>query len=267
MSLMTRSDRQTNTSRWFSMVAVAGTLAWLLSRGSRTENSSKSSAKSEITTFMLATFAELYRQEVGVEEDFYRALPFFGTALGVIVAAVVYSASHLSSWFYLSTTSEYGVFIAAAALLLLTMIEALRVVFLLARGVGPHPYGRIGPERPLHDRLNELRAYYEAQGITGEKQDDELVKDMQQVLLESYMAATPVSRAVNQRRFKLRAQAAGGSMRSLLWALLATILIFAADELGYIPKVIFLSTDRCTVRRDPKSLRGLSPTRRGLGVS
>ena len=35
----------------------------------------------ETATLLLATFAELYRHEVGAQEDVHRTLPFFGTAL------------------------------------------------------------------------------------------------------------------------------------------------------------------------------------------
>lgn len=34
----------------------------------------------EVTALMLSTFSDLYRQEVGAEEDVHRTLPFFGTA-------------------------------------------------------------------------------------------------------------------------------------------------------------------------------------------
>ncbi len=38
----------------------------------------------ETATLLLATFAELYRHEVGAQEDVHRTLPFFGTALGIV---------------------------------------------------------------------------------------------------------------------------------------------------------------------------------------
>src|SRR5580698_7322344 len=50
-------------------------------------------ATPETTAFLLATFADLYRQEVAAEEDVHRTLPFFGTALGIVVAALLNVAS------------------------------------------------------------------------------------------------------------------------------------------------------------------------------
>ena len=42
----------------------------------------------ETTIAVLSAFAESYRQEVGAEEDVYRTLPCFGTALGILTAAI-----------------------------------------------------------------------------------------------------------------------------------------------------------------------------------
>ena len=46
---------------------------------------------------LLATFQDAYRQEIGVEEDVHRTLPFFATALGFIVAALNYAAGQLAA--------------------------------------------------------------------------------------------------------------------------------------------------------------------------
>jgi hypothetical protein len=37
---------------------------------------------------LLSMFQDIYRQEVGAEEDVHRTLPFFATALGLIIAAL-----------------------------------------------------------------------------------------------------------------------------------------------------------------------------------
>ena len=52
----------------------------------------------ETMTAVLAAFADAYRQEVGAEEDVYRTLPFFGTALGIVIAAIGYAAGRLTQW-------------------------------------------------------------------------------------------------------------------------------------------------------------------------
>ena len=61
---------------------------------------------------MLSTFADLYRQEVGAEEDVHRTLPFFGTALGIVIGALAYAAGHLPKWTDLTTYRAMAVFAA-----------------------------------------------------------------------------------------------------------------------------------------------------------
>jgi hypothetical protein len=122
-------------------------------------------------------------------------------------------------------------------LLGLAFIEAACVLVLLSRAITRRPYQRIGPEPALRTRLGELQTYYEGQGTAADKRDGELLKDMRQVLLDSYTLVTPSNRSLNQRRYKHRAWAAINLVGSLIFALLATTVIFGADEFGYLPKV------------------------------
>lgn len=50
------------------------------------------------TSLIFDLFQEVYRQEIGAEEDVHRTLPFFATALGLIIASLNYSATQLPSW-------------------------------------------------------------------------------------------------------------------------------------------------------------------------
>src|SRR5271169_2082285 len=47
---------------------------------------------------LLNVFQDFYRQEVAAEEDVHRSLPFFGTALGLIITALTYVATQLPDW-------------------------------------------------------------------------------------------------------------------------------------------------------------------------
>ena len=47
---------------------------------------------------LLSLFQDVYKQELGAEEDVHRTLPFFATALGLIVTALVFAVPHLPSW-------------------------------------------------------------------------------------------------------------------------------------------------------------------------
>ncbi len=129
---------------------------------------------------MLSTFADLYRQEVGAEEDVHRTLPFFGTALGIVIAAVAYAAGRLPKWTDLSPSSGTAVFAVATLFLGLAIIEAGFVLVFISRAIARRNYRRIGPETALRTRLTELQAFYEGQGTIGDAQDAELVNDMRQ---------------------------------------------------------------------------------------
>jgi hypothetical protein len=191
----------------------------------------------DVTALIVSTFADLYRQEVGAEEDVHRTLPFFGTALGIVIGALAYAAGRLPKWTDLATHRAAAVFVAASILLGLAVLEAGCVLVFISRAIARRDYRRIGPETALRTRLSELQAYYEGQGTTGEAQDEELVKDMRQTLLDSYTTVTPINRGLNQRRYRFRSLASSHLVRSLIWALGATTVIFTADKLGYFPKV------------------------------
>jgi hypothetical protein len=200
-------------------------------------STSEPSATPETNTFLLATFADLYRQEVGAEEDIHRALPFFGTALGIVIGALAYAAGRLPKWPDLATDRGLIAFVTADLLLGLAVLEAGCVLVWISLAIARRNYQRIGSETDIRARVTELQAYYDRKGIPAEQQDRELLKDTRQMLLDSYAATTPANRDINQRRYKFRARAASHLIRSLIWALSATTVIFIADKLGYLPKV------------------------------
>ncbi len=199
---------------------------------------SPTAATPETTTFLLMTFAEFYRQEVGAEEDVHRSLPFFGTALGLVIGALAYAAGRLPKWTEVADWRSVVAFLTSAAFLLLAVAEASFVLFWLFRAITQHRYRRIGFEKALMLRLDDLRRYYDKQGLAADRQDRALATDMRQALLNSYLTVTPLNREVNQERYRLRALAASHLVRSLIWALCATTIILVADKVGYLPKVI-----------------------------
>lgn len=78
----------------------------------------------ETTALLLATFADLYRQEVGAEEDVHRTLPFFGTALGIVIGALAYAAGRLPRLSDLKTDRALIAFVVATMLLGLAILKA-----------------------------------------------------------------------------------------------------------------------------------------------
>ncbi len=144
-------------------------------------------------------------------------------------------ASLLVRWSDLTAHRGMIAFAAATVLLGLAVIEVGCVLVFISRAIARRDYRRIGPETALRTRLNELQAYYEGEGIAGDVQDTELVKDMRQVLLDSYTTVTPINRGLNQRRYRFRALASSHLVRSLIWALGATTVVFVTDKLGLSP--------------------------------
>jgi len=191
----------------------------------------------ETTALLLATFADLYRQEVGAEEDVHRALPFFGTALGIVVGALAYAAGRLPKWPEVVTREGLVSFWLATALLAAAVVEAGCVLMFLSRAIARRNYQRIGPEGALRAKVAELQASYDDPPAIEPQQDRQLADDMREILLNSYAEITPQNRELNQRRYRSRALAASHLVRSLIWALGATTVIFMADKLAYFPRV------------------------------
>jgi hypothetical protein len=124
-----------------------------------TPNPPEPTALPETTAMLLSTFADLYRQEVGAEEDVHRTLPFFGTALGIVIGALAYAAGRLPKWPDLPDGWHgKAAFATAAAFLGLAVIEAGCVLFWISRAIARRDYQRIGPEAELRSRLTELLA-------------------------------------------------------------------------------------------------------------
>ena len=183
---------------------------------------------------LLATYADFYRHEIGAEEDVHRTLPFFGTALGLVIGAIAYGAGRLPPW---QQAAPKWPFVVASALLVLSLCEAGAVLFWLGRAIARRNYRRIGPESAFRERLGQLHAYYEARGLDHAQIDTRTSEDLRQLLLESYEMVTPSNRLLNQRRYMYRALASSHLVRSLLWALAATTLIFVTDKIGLLVKV------------------------------
>lgn len=189
------------------------------------------------SALLLLLFADFYRQEVTAEEDVHRTLPFFGTALGIVIGALAYAAGRLPRWTDLAGPWAGRSFTASLVLLGLAVLDAAFVLVWLSRAIARRTYVRLGPEPELRRRLAELQAYYDSQGVRGAEQDEAVARDLRAALLDSYAATTPANRVLNGRRLAARALAASHLVRSLVWALLATSIILLADKLGTFPRL------------------------------
>jgi hypothetical protein len=168
----------------------------------------------------------------------HRSLPFFGTALGLVIGALAYAAGRLPKWIDLADWRSVSAFIASATFLALAVVEASVVLFWLSRAITqPHRYQRIDPEG-FTLRLGELRRFHQRQGLAADLQDGSIATDMRQMAIDSYLTVTLKIRELNELRYKFRARAARHLVLSLIWALCATTVILIADKVGYLSKVI-----------------------------
>ncbi len=191
----------------------------------------------ETTALLLATFADSYRQEIAAEEDIHRTLPFFGTALGIVVGALAYAAGRLPKWPDITRHEGLTAFWVANGFLALAILDATGAMIYLARAIERRNYQRIGPEPALYARAADLLASYDTAAASGHQRDRRLVSAVQQILLKSYTEVTPHNRDLNRLRYRFRGLASLHLLRSLLWVLGMTTIILMADKLSYFPKV------------------------------
>ena len=192
----------------------------------------------DTTALLLTDFADLYRQEVTAAEDVHRTLPFFGTALGIVVGALAYAASRLPKWPEITPGSGHVAFIAAAGLLGLAVVEAGCILFWIARATARRDFQRIFWEPDPRGRVADLQTQLDRHSTPDDLQDQDLAAAIRHLKLQSYLTVTPANREMNQRRYDFRAWASLHLVRGLIWALGATTDIFAADKLGILPKVL-----------------------------
>jgi hypothetical protein len=198
-------------------------------------------------TILLAMFQDFYRQELAAEEDVHRTLPFFGTALGLIVAALNYAGSQLPDWATVIKTCsvnhvsfDRGVIACAwpatltAVLLVISALTGVGVLWLLALATKRRNYERVGPERVHLNRARALREYHLAQGLTSDDLDTAVTSDLRDQLLQDFAIVLPINRSVTLQRYKLRARAVAYLLWSLFIALVATIIILMTAKTGLL---------------------------------
>jgi hypothetical protein len=188
---------------------------------------------------LLTILQDFYRQELGAEEDVFRTLPFFATALGLIVASLNYSAGQLPSWSAMrkscgvSDLSHVGWQIVPCAwsvglaflCLFFVLVLSTAVLFHLALATQVRDYMRVGPEKDLVAVTRQLHAYRFGAGLTGDKLDAAVGNDVRAGLLDPIATAVEANRATSARRYRYRARAVVCLLWSLFFALLGTTLL------------------------------------------
>jgi hypothetical protein len=191
------------------------------------------------TSAIFALLQDFYRQEVGAEEDIHRTLPFFATALGLIVASLNYSATQLPSRRAILTACARGAppildwtvvpcawsaLLAGVCLLFVVGLSGT-VLWYLGLATRKRDYLRAGPEQMILERARELHSFHAGTGVDGDRLDMAVMIDIRAQLLETFAEVVPANREVSSLRYRYRARAVLCLLWSLFFALLATILV------------------------------------------
>ena len=193
---------------------------------------------------LLSLFQDAYRQEIAAEEDVHRTLPFFATALGLIVATLNYVASQLppmekvrmvcrmagQEWLG-PTLCTWPVALCVVALVTAAVLGVC-VLWLLALATKRRNYKRVGPESSQMERARALQQYHSMQGLSGEALDQAVQLDLRDQIISSFAAALPENRKITLQRYELRARAVAYLLWSLFSALIATIFIMGIVKFG-----------------------------------
>jgi hypothetical protein len=193
---------------------------------------------------LLSMFQDVYRQEIGAEEDVHRTLPFFATALGLIITALVFAVGHLPSWAELTKSCTASIAIdrgwfacrwsvlISDALLAAAICASFGVLWYLAAATKRQGYERVGPEEALFARAQELQAYHSGLGLTGVDLDSAVAANLREQLLEGYAEVISLNRNLTLERYRLRARAVSFLLWSLFAAVAATIFLIVTAEFG-----------------------------------
>jgi hypothetical protein len=182
---------------------------------------------------VLALLQDFYRHELGAEEDVHRTLPFFATALGLIITALNYSATQLPSWNAVvekcgrsgSAKIIWQIIPCAWPLLLagvsFSIVAAFStaVLWLLVSATRRRSYIRVGPESAIVALTHERHRHYVDAGLIGEGLDATVAADLRQRLLVPVSQAVEANRQVTAERYQHRARAVWCLLWSLFFAL------------------------------------------------
>ncbi len=95
-------------------------------------------------------------------------------------------------------------------------------------------YLRAGPEPVTLERMRELHIYHARTALSGDDLDTAVTLDVRAQLLDTFAEVVSANRDITLQRYRHRARAVLCLLLSLLFALLATILIIVTVKFGLI---------------------------------
>jgi hypothetical protein len=195
---------------------------------------------------LFALLSDLYRQELGFEEDPFRSLPFFATALGLIGTLLGYAGTQLPPWprlvsqcggatHKLLSTAQLpcagGIWLTVllfGGVFMFSLITLYYLALATLRG----GYRRIGPESNLVDATRTLQAYYRAEGLAPDACDTAVALSMRSQLSDRLAETIMHNRQITLRRIRSRSRALAFLLWSLFFALAGIISLLSSIKLG-----------------------------------
>lgn len=181
-------------------------------------------ASDEATEILiLDVFRERHRHDLSLRDDVFRTLPFFATALGVVIAAVGAITSRLPPF---EQIAQSRLLLAVSAVLALALAEGFVVLAILGRITARNRYAEPATEQQI------LLLLAGSNGVPPAS-----TAAMRENMIKNYASIAPHNRARTQASSTGRSLAAVNLVISLMLTLLATTLILVADKLALLSKV------------------------------
>lgn len=191
---------------------------------------------------VLEVIQDSYRREVAAEEDVFRTLPFFATALSFLMVAVTFAArqlpGHGAFWDVCGRVRGWRSFGCAALVgladlfLFGALVLGVLVLIPLHRAIRLRDYRRVGPEDAVIAMARGLSAASAASkddGGAGAPTDRDVgvAAALRERLMDATAAAVMHNRDINAARYKGRSAALDLLIWSLILALAGTIFVLS----------------------------------------
>lgn len=173
-----------------------------------------------------------YRQQIADEENVMRSLPFFATALAVIIAglAAVKNLIPAFSMHHIFPIVVWSVFV----LLGLCLVTSMVFLFVAVRR---RRFEYVMNEVALHNYAAQLREFYDAdRNLTNAQREEAVLEDIRTEVYRQTREAANHNRHINFLRAAARAQALWFLLVAIFLALVLVAIILADTKIDGVPR-------------------------------
>jgi hypothetical protein len=162
----------------------------------------------DVEEYFEGVAAEMYKREVDADEAVIRSLPFFATALGLVISAIGIFFSKLT----IIRFDVWGVLVDVMCVAIIIFMY-ITIIFLYLT-VKPRAFAFLPSEVILRRGLIDLKEYYQSASNTGiismtaDEIDKAAIRDFrEEIMIDTYANASAIVRGSNVIRVKARAVA------------------------------------------------------------